>query len=102
MPSAASSSRLGRQDAANWTSGPWFFRSGRLFLVPGDSPIGYRLPLDSLPWVAPGEGPRVRETDPSVQMPPRPKQRYVRGGTATGSGGGIVEQQRPRRGESAP
>src|SRR5580704_16102248 len=39
---------------APWTSGPWFFRSERMFLLPGDSPIGYRLPLDSLPWVAPG------------------------------------------------
>ena len=27
--------------AAQWTSGVWFFRSGHLFLTPGDSPIGY-------------------------------------------------------------
>ena len=49
---------------APWTSGPWFFRSERMFLLPGDSPIGYRLPLDSLPWVAPGEYPHLYETDP--------------------------------------
>ena len=35
-----------------WTSGPWFLRSEHLFLIPGDSPIGLRLPLDSVPWVS--------------------------------------------------
>ena len=42
MPSV----RAGRADA-------WFLRRERCYLLPGDSPIGYRLPLDSLPWVAP-------------------------------------------------
>ncbi len=36
-----------------WHSGPWDFRRGELFLVPGNSPMGLRLPLDSLPWIAP-------------------------------------------------
>ena len=35
-----------------WHTGPWPFRRGHLFLTPGDSPMGLRLPLDSLPWVA--------------------------------------------------
>jgi uncharacterized protein (DUF2126 family) len=37
---------------ARWQTGPWFFRDERMYLIPGDSPMGYRLPLDSLPWTS--------------------------------------------------
>ena len=47
-----------------WVSGEWFFRPERMYLIPGDSPMGYRLPLDSLPWVAPGEFPHIIPQDP--------------------------------------
>ncbi len=33
-----------------WQTGPWLRRSDLLFLVPGDSSIGFRLPLQSLLW----------------------------------------------------
>jgi uncharacterized protein (DUF2126 family) len=33
-----------------WVSNPWSFRRGHMFLLPGDSPMGLRLPLDSLAW----------------------------------------------------
>ncbi len=39
--------------SGRWVSGRWPFRRERMYLLPGDSPMGLRLPLDSLPWVPP-------------------------------------------------
>jgi uncharacterized protein (DUF2126 family)/transglutaminase-like putative cysteine protease len=66
-----------------WASGPWFLRAERLYLMPGDSPMGLRLPLDSLPWVKESEYPYINELDPTEKRPPLPKpeelrQRYLR------------------------
>ncbi len=55
-----------------WRSGQWFFRAGHLFLVPGDSPMGYRLPLDSLPWVSADDRPALITPDPFEARPPLP------------------------------
>ena len=49
---------------AHWRGGEWPVRRDRLFLVPGDSPVGYRLPLGGLPWIAPSEYPHVIPLDP--------------------------------------
>jgi uncharacterized protein (DUF2126 family)/transglutaminase-like putative cysteine protease len=58
-----------------WESGGLFLRRKHLFLLPGDSPMGYRLPLDSLPW----EPAWVRDPGqpldlfaPRGLLPPRP------------------------------
>lgn len=41
------------RNAGRWNSSPWNFKSKHMFLLPGDSPMGLRLPLDSLPWQEP-------------------------------------------------
>jgi uncharacterized protein (DUF2126 family) len=45
----AASASAGRR----WSSSRWPLRREHLYLVPGDSPLGLRLPLDTLPWTAP-------------------------------------------------
>jgi uncharacterized protein (DUF2126 family)/transglutaminase-like putative cysteine protease len=56
-----------------WLSGQWFLRDDEtLWLIPGDSPMGLRLPLDSLPWVAEKEFPWNSPQDPSQALPPLP------------------------------
>jgi uncharacterized protein (DUF2126 family) len=48
-----------------WQSGSWLLRAGRCYLVPGDSPLGYRLPLDSLPWAATTDHEYIHAPDPA-------------------------------------
>jgi uncharacterized protein (DUF2126 family)/transglutaminase-like putative cysteine protease len=48
----------------SWKSGPWSFRGKHMYLLPGDSPAGLRLPLDSLPWVSPEDIPVQFSLDP--------------------------------------
>jgi uncharacterized protein (DUF2126 family) len=57
-------------DGRQWQTGPWFLRSDRCYLIPGDSPIGYRLPLDSQPWTASGDYPFIHAPDPSQAFSP--------------------------------
>ena len=52
-------------ERAPWHSSPWFLRQDRCYLIPGDSPLGYRLPLDSQPWVSPDDFPHVFPPDPT-------------------------------------
>ncbi|MBX3747758.1 MAG: transglutaminase family protein [Verrucomicrobiae bacterium] len=107
--------RDGRDGNGVWVSGPWTVRPERLYLIPGDSPMGLRLPLDSLPWVVEGEYPHVIERDPWEPRGPLPaRQRWVSGatpprrpmvrpmGAESGTRAGDPQGMAPlRRGESA-
>ena len=44
-----------RDDDTGWASADWRLRRGRIVLLDGDSPAGFRLPLDSISWRPPRE-----------------------------------------------
>ena len=70
--------RRQREDRLCWSSQLWFPRLERLLLSPGDSPIGYRIPTESMPWVAPDELEYEREAAPfadRIKLPSRPIRR---------------------------
>jgi uncharacterized protein (DUF2126 family)/transglutaminase-like putative cysteine protease len=72
--------RVPTASGPKWQSGPWFLREETLFLLPGDSPIGLRLPLDSLPWVGKSDYPWIIPTDPTQarqDLPPHPASRIT-------------------------
>lgn len=54
------------RNGPEWQTGLWMLRGRHLYLMPGDSPVGLRLPLPSLPWVAEGDAPVMFGIDPMV------------------------------------
>lgn len=93
--------------AQEWRTGPWYFRGGRCFLVPGDSPIGLRLPLDAQPWVAPED--REPVAVPDLAQPVAPlltheeleKKRERARASAEAGRSDANDERAPARGESA-
>ncbi len=55
--------RWGAQASGGWISEIWQMRRRKLFLVPGDSPVGFRLPLSSLPHIKPIDEPHLVPAD---------------------------------------
>ncbi|UTW03210.1 transglutaminase family protein [Amphritea atlantica] len=51
-------------DTQHWRSSPWPLRRDTLTLIPGDSPVGLRLPLNSLPLMTDEELHREHARDP--------------------------------------
>jgi len=65
------------QAKPGWLSEIWRTRRNRLFLMPGDSPLGFRLPLQSLPDLAPVDYPHLVPADPFAERQPLPDPRIT-------------------------
>ena len=61
-----------------WQTGPWFLRAERCYLIPGDSAMGYRLPLDSQPWAKDSDMPWVYPPDQTQPYAPLPSYQRLR------------------------
>jgi uncharacterized protein (DUF2126 family)/transglutaminase-like putative cysteine protease len=60
------------KNGPEWQTGLWMLRGQHLYLTPGDSPVGLRLPLPGLPWVATGDAPQSFPVDPMIHRGPLP------------------------------
>jgi uncharacterized protein (DUF2126 family) len=61
-----------------WSSQLWFPRPERMVLMPGDSPIGFRIATEAMPWVAPDELVYEHDAAPfadKVKLPTDPERR---------------------------
>jgi uncharacterized protein (DUF2126 family)/transglutaminase-like putative cysteine protease len=65
--------RWNAPDRRRWRSDRWVTRAGRLQLMPGDSPMGFRLPMNALPWLPETARPYIPPPDPFDELPPLPE-----------------------------
>ncbi|HVY94310.1 MAG TPA: transglutaminase family protein [Bryobacteraceae bacterium] len=82
------------KDGPQWQSGLWMLRSRHLFLIPGDSPIGFRLPVNSLPWEPVSERRQVFLVDPMAPSGPLPAPKRQRAEWRA-SGTALAQMQGP-------
>ncbi len=64
LPLKAAPPGKGEDESPVWETSPWPLRRERLYAVAGDSPLGLRLPLSSLPKVLPAEEETEHAIDP--------------------------------------
>ncbi|HYN12477.1 MAG TPA: transglutaminase family protein, partial [Burkholderiales bacterium] len=97
--------KKGASENSAWETSPWFLRE-RCYLVPGDSPLGLRLPLDSQPWVSKPDRPEIHAPDPMQQFQPLSRHQEIAHQTRYGKGTprekiSAQEQKVPGKFESA-
>ncbi len=78
--------RASAKEKSGWLTEMWHTRRGRLFLLAGDSPLGLRLPLTSLPYFDPAEYPQLVPADPFAERGPLPAARAKVAATVGGNG----------------
>ncbi|MCO6056492.1 transglutaminase family protein [Pseudomonas sp. MOB-449] len=84
-----------------WESGRWFLRDEHCRLIPGDSAMGYRLPLDSQPWASEADYPYVNPADPGQAFPPLRRAALIRQQLRDGAPGSRSDVREPRLHQSA-
>jgi uncharacterized protein (DUF2126 family)/transglutaminase-like putative cysteine protease len=84
-------------DQPCWESGDWVVRSDEMFLVPGDSPMGFRLPMQSLEYydrpLVDRIGYAVEPFAPRAELPPHHALRERQSATAIDGAAPIYARQ---------
>src|SRR5262249_50676401 len=84
----------------HWRTREGPLRSERVLLIPGDSPLGCRLPIEGLPGISSELRKKIYEIDPFGNLPPLPAvQRLQQPGTRAPWG---YESPRGGAGEDGP
>ena len=89
------------QSKPGWVGGTWPIRGSKVFLIPGDSPIGLRLPLEALPHATIATNfEYTTAADPSVPQGPLPPSQWSSDSPSSrGEQGNAVEAIRSRQTE---